>query len=94
VDQIEIERGADFGNCWRNFVGMNEIESLLSEAKREIVSLRRQNEILRAKVQVLDMLSMLVHRHEPANLECMSVDIVWELEKKIQDLSDLGSAAK
>ena len=60
------------------------MKHLLTEAKNEILGLRRQNEILRAKVEVVEVFSAALlgaPRSQGA-----SVDVAWSLQQKINEL--------
>lgn len=61
---------------------MNDL-ALLTYALQEIDSLRRQNEVLRAKAEVVDAFQLAL-RADPPRGGAMSPDIVWELRRAIQ----------
>ena len=62
------------------------MKNLLLSAKNEIVSLRRRNEILSAKVEMIDLFACILHT-KPATPNCgAGIDIVPELAKKLEEL--------
>ncbi len=67
---------------------MNPTIQILNEAKHEITSLRRQNEILRAKVEVMDLFACVLHTQPASREQGMSVDIAWQLEKEAARLEE------
>ena len=67
---------------------MNPTIQILNEAKHEITSLRRQNEILRAKVEVMDLFACVLHTQPAMREQGMTVDIAWQLEKEAARLEE------
>jgi hypothetical protein len=63
------------------------MKHLLMEAKDEILSLRRQNEILSAQVGVFEVFAAALGLKRDNRGE--SVDVAWSLQKKIDELSAL-----
>ena len=55
----------------------------LIEAKAEIEALRRQNEILRAKVEVMDLFACALHSPPATYNPAMGANVTWELEREI-----------
>lgn len=68
------------------------MKTLLEDAKREIESLRRQNEILRAQVDVMDLFGSLLFTKPPARDQLMAPDVAYALGKAIQDLESVKRA--
>lgn len=60
------------------------MKDVLQRAKREIESLRRRNEVLEAKSQVLDTFSVAL-LGVPRNGGCTE-DIAWLLQKEIDEM--------
>ena len=60
------------------------MKHLLMEAKNEIVSLRRQNELLAAQVRVVNIFEAALFGPRPQ--QGMSPDVVWAIEKKLVEL--------
>ena len=54
---------------------------LLLEAKAEIERLRRQNEILHAKVSTMELFATVLHTDPRYPSEAMAVDVAWELQR-------------
>lgn len=59
---------------------------LLFEAKEEVVTLRRQNELLRARVDTMDLLAGFLHAQIPSRSVGMAEDVAWKLQKEIDSL--------
>lgn len=64
------------------------MKHLLQDAKQEIESLRRRNEILSAKVEVMDLFATVLHTTPNYGNQAMSVDVAWELGKQIAKLDE------
>ena len=60
------------------------MKHLLQQAKHEIESLRRQNEILGAKVEVVNIFAAALLGPRPQ--QGMSPDVAWALDQKIREL--------
>ena len=60
------------------------MKHLLLEAASEIEALRRANELLQAKVDVVEVFSVALLG--PRRSMGMSVDVVWSLRKKAAEL--------
>lgn len=67
---------------------MNELIQTLREAQHEINSLRRRNEILAAKVEVMDSFMCVLHTSPAVHTQCASPDVVYRMEKHITELED------
>lgn len=61
-----------------------EIKDLLARAQREILDLRRRNEILEAQISVIDTFAAALGLGR--NGGCMTIDIVGEIQDKIEQL--------
>ena len=61
------------------------MENLLNHAKHEIISLRRQNEILAAQMGVVEVFAAALGLKRERGGE--AIDVVWELQKKIDELT-------
>jgi len=59
---------------------------LLNDARHEILSLRRENEILRAKVETMELFACVLHTKPASNGQGMSPDVAWALQKKIDEI--------
>lgn len=62
------------------------MKSLLLETMHEIRTLRRQNEILSAKVEMIDLFATVLYTkpHEP--IVGMSEDVAWKLQRAIDQV--------
>lgn len=61
-----------------------EIVDTLQEAEHEIIGLRRRNEILGAKVEVMDLFACVLFTQAASHVQGQAVDIAW----KLRQLSD------
>lgn len=64
---------------------MTQEQLLLKSAAEEIKSLRRQNELMSARLDMFDRIFVLLHTSPSYPGQGMSVDIVWEIEKHIRE---------
>lgn len=62
---------------------MTQLEELLLNAKHEIETLRRRNEILDAKVGVMELFACVLHTEPARRSEGASPDVAWALQKEI-----------
>ncbi len=60
---------------------MEEELKMLSEAANEIRSLRRQNELMSARLEVFDSMMTVLHTPIAVKSQGMSPDLVWKIEK-------------
>jgi len=67
---------------------MSELIETLKEAQREIQQLRRRNEILSAKVEVMDSFMCVLHTAPAQQSQAFSPDVVFAMEKHIAKLED------
>jgi hypothetical protein len=71
------------------------LDSLLSNAMHEIRYLRHKNEILEAKVQMIDLFStILFSQAPPRGGEASGPDVSFALERKIRELQEQRANAK
>jgi len=54
---------------------------LLNEAAQEIHQLRRRNEILAAKVEVMDSFMCVLHTKPAEHVETAAPDVAWQLSQ-------------
>ena len=59
---------------------------IMTSAAAEIRELRRQNEILRAKVEVMDFFALVLHTQPASRSQGASIDVAWQLDKQIADM--------
>ena len=67
---------------------MTDMKILLNEARHEILDLRRANEILRAKVEVMELFACVLHTQPARGSQGMAPDVAWALQKKIDELAE------
>lgn len=67
---------------------MTELEELLRNAAHEIRDLRRRNEVLSAKVEMIDLFACVLHTQAALRPQGMSPDIAWALEKKAIEIAE------
>jgi len=67
---------------------MSELIETLKEAQHEINSLRRSNEILSAKVEVMESFMCVLHTSPAQHRQTLSPDVVFELQKHVAKLED------
>lgn len=60
-------------------------ERMFQEAVNEIRSLRRQNELLSAKVDVFDSIMQVLHTSPATKNVGMSPDVAWQIEKHLNN---------
>ncbi len=60
----------------------NQLSAVLGAARHEIIALRRRNEILSAKVEVMDLFACVLHTMPSQRTQGMEVDVAWQLEKE------------
>ena len=63
-----------------------EITELLKDAQAEIIRLRRRNEILEAKVEVMDSFMCVLHTSPAQHNQTASVDVAWQLGQAAERL--------
>lgn len=63
---------------------MDDKDSLLAQAAAEIRSLRSQNQIMAAKLEVFDGMMMMLKTQPFYQSVGMSLDLVWQIEKALQ----------
>jgi hypothetical protein len=65
---------------------MTDLEHLLTGAMHEIRDLRRRNEILSAKVEMIDLFAFVLHTEPKYPSISMSEDVAWKLQMKLDEL--------
>ncbi len=65
---------------------MPDIKSLLTDAKAEIETLRHRNEILAAKVEVMDLFEMMLRTSPCYPTQGCGRDVVFDLECELHKL--------
>lgn len=71
---------------------MMDTKEIFERSRQEILNLRRENEILRAKVEMIDLFACVLHS-EPARHGggAMHPDIAYELGRALDQLGSTGS---
>ena len=62
---------------------MSEMRNLLTQAINEVSRLRRANEILGAKVEMIDLFACVLHTTAAQHSQGMGEDIVWKMQKAV-----------
>ena len=84
--RLQLKRNrAVLWSAWLGIVIM-ELTQLLKDAQQEIQQLRRRNEILGAKVEVMDSFMCVLHTKPAEHLQVMSVDIARQLGQKVAEI--------
>lgn len=64
------------------------MKDLLLEARQEIIGLRRSNELLRAKIEMVELFAS-VHRTTPFQQpQQMAPDVVYQMDRAIDELTE------
>lgn len=71
---------------------MKESERAMRAALEEIRSLRRRNEILEAKVEVMNLFAVTLHSSPAYPSQGMGEDAAWLLQKEIDRLEEEKAA--
>jgi hypothetical protein len=57
---------------------------LLEEARHEIVSLRRANQVLGAKMEVVELFGRIFEAQAPRRGYGESIDVAWKIEQELK----------
>ena len=68
------------------------MKALLSQAMHEIVVLRRRNEILEAKVGVMDLFATVLHTTPARSNAGAAEDVAWKLAQEIAKIEKEAAA--
>lgn len=68
---------------------MDSMKELLTSAMHEIHNLRRRNEILSAKVEVMELFACVLHTKAASHIQGASPDVAWALQKKINEIDSV-----
>lgn len=70
------------------------MKELLLQAMHEIQALRRHNEVLAAKVEMIDLFACVLHSKPPETRHGYADDVAWKMQKEIDKLTAEEEAAK
>jgi hypothetical protein len=65
-----------------------ELEHIIQHAVSDLRSLRHENEILRAKVDVMDLFAAMFFAEAPRRGGMMAPDVVWKLERHLKSMEE------
>jgi hypothetical protein len=68
---------------------MTQEQQMLQEAASEIRNLRRQNELMAAKLDMFDKCMLLLHTPPTYPSQGMSPDLVWQIDKYLANIEKL-----
>ena len=71
---------------------MTEEENLLRKAIWEIQDLRRRNEVLSAKVEVMDLFHLVLRTQPNYGSQGASIDVAWEMQKRVDEIVSAKSS--
>lgn len=63
------------------------MKHLLNNAKHEIIALRHENEILRAKVEMIELFALVLHTKPAHRSQGMGEDVVWKINKHLEEMA-------
>lgn len=63
----------------------NDLKNILLNAQQEISILRRENEILRAKVEVMDLFACVLNTQPARQSVSMGEDVVWRISVYMEE---------
>lgn len=67
-------------------------KQLLIDARNEITALRRTNEILAAKVEMIDLFALVLHTEPARQSRGACPDIAWQLSQAVEKYDQAQSA--
>lgn len=67
-------------------IDRDELKHLLLDARHEITDLRRQNEILGAKVEVMELFACVLHTRPAGRGGGAAPDVAWAIDRAIEKL--------
>lgn len=62
-----------------------QLRHILIDAKEEIRTLRRSNEILSAQMDMVNLFAQVLNTKPAERVQCMSTDVCFEIEKALRD---------
>ena len=73
---------------------MAHIENLLEQTAEEITTLRRQNEVLAAKVEMIDLFAAVLFAQPPARIFGEGEDVAAKLRAEVERLRNITDDAE
>jgi hypothetical protein len=72
---------------------MNEdaVKHLMLQAKHEILRLRHDNEILSAKVEVMDLFGLVLNTKPNYHGEIATPDVAWEIDRALSQFEEANT---
>jgi hypothetical protein len=64
------------------------MKNLLLQAKEEILQLRRQNELLSAKVETMELFALVLRTQPSYTGMTMGEDVAWKLDRQIRQMEE------
>lgn len=61
--------------------------NLLRDAREEILGLRREAEILRAKVEMIDLFACVLHTQAASRSQGAAPDVAWAIQQEIDRIA-------
>ena len=71
-----------------------QLKHILMQAREEILTLRRRNEVLQAQIDVMELFGLTLRTKPNFASVSMGVDIAWELAREIEALHNKEAATK
>ncbi len=65
---------------------MSDNQNTVETAIKEIRRLRRENELLSAKVEVMDLFACVLHTKPASNTQGYGEDVAWHLQKMLDEM--------
>ncbi len=73
---------------------MTKLKELLRNAEAEIQHLRRTNEVLAAKVEMVELFACVLHTSPARHSVGMAEDVAWALRKEIAQIEEQEAPAQ
>lgn len=70
------------------------MKHLLEDARSEILQLRRENEVLRAKQEMVDLFATVLFTKPHAPSQGMAEDVAWKLARAIAEIDAAAPATR
>ena len=70
------------------------MRELLERARNNILDLRRENEILRAKVETMELFRLALSARGGTNSRGFEDDIAWKIDQEIEEMDRVAEVVK